>query len=306
MDIGPGDYSAAASASTGKFSLTRSNPPIRAGIVIGSVGASIANGGYFTYDTDPASGSIVGEFLGAAGSGDDGTGDYLAIDYRNEFTDRVAPLQSLRASTHGMRWVVARITSAGVADIGSAHFSSISKASSVYTLTFRNAFARTPLVFCTPIAALQKSYRVTAKTASSVDISTFDASEAAEDNSFYFVAVGWDRKDDSWGMEKAVQIGYRKPRIECFRIDGTGTANLALGSTDAALVDNGTGDYSLTWTTPFLRAPIVLTIAKADRAQLASAASTTAANIVTFNATGSAADDEACVLVIGADCADEQ
>lgn len=304
IDVGAGDFSASARNSAGKGTLTRNIPVIRPGIVIGSVGASIANGGYFTYDTDPSAASVVGEALGAAGSGDDGTFDFLSLDYRNEFTDRASPLQTLNASTHGMRVIVARVAAAGTIALGSSHFSSISLASSVYTLTFANAFARTPLVFACPIAAAQKAYRVTSKSASACDISTFSAAEAAEDNAFYVVIVGWDRKDDTWGRERAVQIPTRKPRAEAFRVTDSGTAAIALGSTDATVVDNGTGDYTLTWTKAFLTEPIVIPVGKAGRAQLASNASTTAANIVTFNATGSAADDDFCALVIGADSLD--
>lgn len=306
INIGAGDYSAVARNSAGKATLTRRSPqPIRPGIVIGSPSGSIANGGYFTYDTDPSSASIVGETLGAAGSGDDGNFDFLAVDYRSAEDDRVSPLQTVVATSHGMRWIVARITAAGAISYGHNQIASVSLASSIYTITYKNAFARTPLAFVCPVATTQKSYLLS-RTASTCTVSMFDASEAAENNAFHLIVVGWDRTRDTWGMERAVQVAQRKPRLECFRVNGTGTAAIALGSTDAALTDNGTGDYTLTWTKPFAFAPVVIPVGKAGRAQLKSATSSTAANIVTFGATGSAADDEFCALVMGFDCVDEQ
>lgn len=305
VDIGGYDFSAPTRNSAGKATLTKGVASIRPGIVVGSVGASIADGGFFTYDTDPSTASLVGEALGASGSGDDGTFDFLCLDYLNSQTDRAIPFQSLPSSSLGMRWLLFRVAAAGTLVAGSTS-ASIAVASSVYTLTFRNAFARTPLVFPMAIGAAQKACRVTAKSASAVSIATFSAAEAAEDNDFYCLVVGWDRTADVGGARMAIQCPQRKPRLEAFRVTGSGTAAIALGSTDATLVDNGTGDYSLTWTKAFLRAPIVIASGKAGRVQAATAASTTAANIVTFGATGSAADDDFCALVLGFDAVDAQ
>ncbi len=306
LNIGAGDFSAISRVSAGRADLTRKIKPIRPGIVIGAAGADQAAGSYFTYKSDPTSSTIVTEVVLANGSaGDDGTYDFLSLDYDSTNTDRSSPIQTLLGSSNGMRWMVARIASTGVASVGATQFKSISKASSVYTLTFKNAFARTPLVFPIPIAATQKSVCVTAKSASACSIATFNSSEAAEDNAFYVLIVGWDRKDDTHGVKRAIQIPQRETRVEVFRVTGSGTAVIDLGTTDAALTDNGTGDYTLTWTKPFKREPIVIPSAKSGRVQLLANASTTSANIGTFNSTGSAADGIFSVLVIGFDTADE-
>jgi carbon monoxide dehydrogenase subunit G len=115
------------------------------------------------------------------------------------------------------------------------------------------------------------------------------------------VVYGDDSKDENWGMSRLVEVPQIKPRMECFRISGSGAASIALGSTDATLVDNGTGDYSLTWTKAFAREPVVIVTAKAGRAQVHSTATTTAARVLSFNAAGSATDDDINVLVIGYD-----
>lgn len=305
LDIGGGCYSASARNSAGKATLTKGYPNVRAGVVIGQAGAAIADGGYFTFNTDPSTGSVVGATVDASGVADDGTFDFMEFSFQNEFTDRTSPLQRVVASSQGMRILAVKISSLAAISIGGTQLATATKASSIYTLTPTNAFARTPLVFATPIATAQKATRVTSKSASSVAIATFSAAEAAQDNDFYALIIGWDRTGDYCRRGAAVQAPFRKPRIEVFRVTGSGTAAIATGSTDATLVDNGTGDYSLTWTKAFAREPIVIVSAKAGRAQCKSAASTTGATIVTFDASGAAADDDFCAVVIGSDVADE-
>ena len=42
----------------------------------------------------------------------------------------------------------------------------------------------------------------------------------------------------------------RLPELICLRVTGTGTAAISFGSKHATLVDNGTGDYTLTLVKP--------------------------------------------------------
>lgn len=58
-------------------------------------------------------------------------------------------------------------------------------------------------------------------------------------------------------MLRSVKATKRLPRLLCLRVTGTGTAAINEGSLDATLVDNGTGDYSLTLLAPSKRTPIV-------------------------------------------------
>lgn len=306
VNVGAGDFPTITRNSAGKVTLTEYENAIRPGIVLAQAYTSIANGGYGTYDTDPSSSALVAEFLDQAGSGDDGLGFVMSIDFTNEYTDRTgSQLQGVTNSARSARLMGFKISSAGAAAIGGTQSRSVAKASSVYTTTFERAFGRDCMVWCSPIAAAQKACNVTAVSASDCSVATFSAAEAAEDNSFYMFVLGWDAKDEQWGMNKMIQVPQLKPRLETFRISGSGTAALALGSTDATLVDNGTGDYSLTWTKPFAREPIVIPTAKAGRAQCLSAATTTGVNVGSFGATGTAADDDICVAVLGFDSAME-
>lgn len=58
------------------------------------------------------------------------------------------------------------------------------------------------------------------------------------------------------------EVGIRQSRAELltFRVDGTGTASLSEGSNHGTLVDNGTGDYTITFRRPSLRTPSVVGI----------------------------------------------
>lgn len=304
VDVGAGDAPTIAVASTSTLTLTPYRKLIRPGIVLCQAATNIADGGYGIYSSDPSATAIVCRTLGASGSADAGTSFVLALDYSNEFTDRTNPAQSLKNTARSPRLMAFRISAAGAVTIGGTQ-GTCSVASSVYTITFNRAFGRACMAWVTPVAATQKAARVTSVSASSVTIALFDSSEAAEDNIFDVVVLGWDSDNEQWGMGQSVQVPQLKPRIEAFRVDGVGTANIALGSTDATLVDNGTGDFSLTWTKAFARAPIVVVTGKAGRAQLLSAATTTAVNVGCFDASGVAADDEFCALVVGFDSAME-
>ncbi len=59
-------------------------------------------------------------------------------------------------------------------------------------------------------------------------------------------------------MLREIKGTQRAPRLLAIKLDGTGTAALNEGANDAALTDTGPGDYLLTFTNPFARAPVVV------------------------------------------------
>jgi hypothetical protein len=87
------------------------------------------------------------------------------------------------------------------------------------------------------------------------------------------------------------------------RIDGTGTASVLEGSTEVTLVDNGTGDYTLTFDTAFKRVPIVVGMAVGASAAIvtASSVSASAVTIKTYDAAGNAVDADFHLQIIGFD-----
>lgn len=59
-------------------------------------------------------------------------------------------------------------------------------------------------------------------------------------------------------MLREIKGSQRNSRVLAFRVNGTGTAAILEGSFDAAITDNGVGDWTLTFTLPFTRVPVVV------------------------------------------------
>lgn len=108
-------------------------------------------------------------------------------------------------------------------------------------------------------------------------------------------------------MKRDIQGSQRLPRMLAFRVTGTGTAVVDEGTTDGTLVDNGTGDYTLTFVNPFTRVPaIAVTSLTTDVYPVIAGASATGVNVKTFQANDgtTATDGVFHALVLGWDTAD--
>lgn len=92
-----------------------------------------------------------------------------------------------------------------------------------------------------------------------------------------------------------------------FKVDGTGTAAIKIGALDAALTDNGTGDYTLTFAKPFARECMaVATAMTADAYCEIKAQSATAINVLVKKPSDMTAKDGIFnVMVMGFDGADQ-
>lgn len=108
-------------------------------------------------------------------------------------------------------------------------------------------------------------------------------------------------------MLREIKGTQRLPRFLAFLLTGTGTAALGQGSTDATLVDNGTGDYTLTFVKPFSRAPVVTASSKTAAVIIElTTVSTTVINIKSFAVDGTTAKDAVLhIQAIGWDAADQ-
>lgn len=111
-------------------------------------------------------------------------------------------------------------------------------------------------------------------------------------------------------MLRRVKCSQRNPRLLGFKVTGTGTAAINQGVFDATLVDNGTGDWTLTWVVPYARAPIPVVSALASAGDIifcVKAVSSTSCQINGFDATdGTTAKDGIFFLqVLGYDSVDE-
>lgn len=104
-------------------------------------------------------------------------------------------------------------------------------------------------------------------------------------------------------MLREIKGTQLKPRLLAFKLTGSGTAALNEGAFDAALTDNGTGDYTLTFTKPFARAPIVSIVSMTEETNIkAHAVAAASIQIKTFGVDGTTAKDAVLqIMVLGWD-----
>lgn len=107
-------------------------------------------------------------------------------------------------------------------------------------------------------------------------------------------------------MLREIKSPQRLPRQLHFKLDGTGSPSLVIGSKDAVLTDNGTGDYTLTFAKPFARDAVVVASALTAGCviQIASA-SASACQILVTDLAAAAKDADLMVIVQGFDAVDE-
>lgn len=110
-------------------------------------------------------------------------------------------------------------------------------------------------------------------------------------------------------MLKEIKCPQLAPRMIGFYLAGaSGTPVLGEGQFQASEVDNGVGDYSLTFVNHFHRAPVVVATPKtADVIVRIAAVSITAVQVQCFDATDGTTPKEADlhIMVLGFDSADE-
>lgn len=108
-------------------------------------------------------------------------------------------------------------------------------------------------------------------------------------------------------MLREVKCPQRMPRLIGFKITGTGTAAITQGAQDATLVDNGAGSWTMTFTKPFARAPIIVanSMTALGYCEISAASATAFTLLGKKTSDNSALDLVAQVMVLGYDSADE-
>lgn len=110
-------------------------------------------------------------------------------------------------------------------------------------------------------------------------------------------------------MLRGIASHQRKEIVLPLRIKGTGTAAVQEGGEHVTLTDNGTGDYTITFKTPFARLPVVgspVIVGATSGVCRISAVSATAVRILAFGVNGtSAADVDLHVIIHGFMAADQ-
>lgn len=108
-------------------------------------------------------------------------------------------------------------------------------------------------------------------------------------------------------MLRSIKSPQRGPRMLSFKVTGTGTAAISVGSKDATLVDNGTGSYTLTFEQAFARVPVAVASAQSAGVYCEVIPSASAVQVLCKAADGTEAAEDAIfhLIVMGFDVADE-
>lgn len=311
VDIGYGDYTATR-ATTGTGVLTHRHGFYRNGLILLSQGTTI--GGYAAYNSTSGENDAFGyTILNASGTANEGVAEGFCFGFDSADLS-LCKKQRVAATNSAPRIIWGKVTgSTGAVAIGARDFSVTRTASGTYSVSYRRAFARTPIVMVTGVATgAATTASITSKTASTVAVTMAPQTGTPTDADFYICAIGSDARSDSARGRMPLQNSQRLPRIVACEITNTGgtptlTIGGATGGTDfTSLTDNGAGDFSVTIAEAFKREPAIFVTTTTQRAQVHSYTAGVV-RVQTRNSAGSAADTNGVthIFVIGSDDASE-
>ena len=275
-------------------------PFARTAIMAVAAGTGVGAGGFGGIATIQAASNLVPYFANNSGTSVDATGDVLALGYDSSVTT-LCMNQRVESTKIRARCIWGKITgTTGAVSIGTGDFTCIRTGTGAYTVNFRETFCRTPIVLLTGIAAAGtvRAPIIGTKTATSVTVTIANQAGTASDGDFYISVWGQASRDEQGGRFRYLRNSQRKPRMLGARVTVAGPT-LTVGSEDFTLVKNGTGDFTLTYRTPFRRECAVFGGSRSNRFQVISSSST-AININTLAAGAGSADPTSFdVIVIG-------
>lgn len=193
-----------------------------------------------------------------------------------------------------------------VASVGGEELSSITdNGTGDFTLTFKQAFRRQPLVIATPTdgSSVGSFCHVHTAAAASVRINIRPTAGAAEDTRCNIVLVGYDSDMDKRVLRQSLMSTSRNPRMIVGSVSSAGAATVNGGTFTVS--KSSTGVYVVVPRVKFGYAPIVVASINQTTAGTVSAVSVTAASIEirTYNAAGTPTDAAFSFLAAGSDAA---
>lgn len=289
--------------SAGNTTLTLVEPFARTPLVVASCDTDVGDGALANYVTAT---NLAQRVLSStsAGTATDGTIHVMSLGWDSATTDIVTPSHTLRSSVTGPRLIGFGVDGTGTAALltGKYQATLTDNDTGNYTLTFNSPFAEAPVVVGTVLGTTAGVVNVVTTAVNAVNIKTFNAAGAATDFDFCLFILGRDHSDVIRvpGRGRIVHTPQRLPRILGFNITvdtGTPSITTGLGSLDGAITDNGVGDYTVTFTTPFARTPEVVAMATSTHICTVAARSTSAVQINTFDNAGSAVEAAALNII---------
>lgn len=265
VNIGYGDYTISR-ASTGTATLTAKEPFTRAALAF--VGQSTTTGGYASLNSvTSTTGTVPFVLHDEAGNSVDGVVDGFMFGWDSSQTD-ITKAQRVGSTQAAPRIIWGKVTgTTGAVAINPKDFGCTRTAAGTYTITFPNAFCKTPVVMVTGSGNTSTSVanrgKVTSKTAAGCVVTMAPESGTPTDGDFYIMAIGSDSRSDTDKRRKPLENSQRKPRIVagCITV-ASGTPSITIGGDTGGadlttIVDGGTGDFSFTIAEAFAREPAI-------------------------------------------------
>lgn len=200
---------------------------------------------------------------------------------------------------------VTTTASTATVDIGYGDYTATRTGTGAATLTHRQGFSRSGLIFLSnsQAASYYACYNSATNTSSAFPVAIFtDAGVAAEGNASGF-CFGWDSSDLSISKAQRVAATQDAPRIIWGKITGSSGA-VTIGSSDFSCTRTGTGAYTITFKKAFGKPPCVKVTCSSSgphRREFISAVTAAGCTVATGNSVPAAADSDFYICAIGTD-----
>ena len=296
------DFASIGSLAAGRINFNLEFPPRRF-TAVAAVYTSVANGGVASWSFT-GSQTVFLNWTDSTPTFAQGRGNALVFGGTGDSLATTTPHVVYGSGYNAARLCGARITSAGVVSFGSTDFSCNKTATGAYTVTFKRAFSKPPIVI--PLADGTLAFpTIDSITETSCVIKTWNAAAVAADSAFHLMVYGGQGKDEIGRFPKPVMNSQRQPRLNQYYVTySAGTPSYTIGGPQATgnPTDNGTGDFTITFAKPFRQIPVVAACTRtAGCGVRIVSVSTTSVRLLDTTAASAASDSDTAVIVLGSD-----
>jgi hypothetical protein len=301
---GDDDLASSTDNGAGDTTLTFLEPFARVPVAVLSAGSGVATGAFGNINA--VSTASAARLLTKNSAGSNADGLCHGLIYGWDSADTINTACDVSVKNTGLAPRLLPITlSAPSTLVEGKYLASASAVSEVTTLIWARAFQRAPIIIgCA--TTLGNTVNITSSSVSGAVVCQYDSDGSATTGGMHLFVLGWDRENRIGRRRMSLKVPQLAPRMLAFNITVTGGTPVITGYDGATITDNGVGDFTLTFTKAFLRAPVVVASSSGSGAVAVTASSTTACTVKCSNAAGSAQDPTTVgVLVVGFDNAQQ-
>ena len=304
VSFGNPDLTSVSKTGTGDVTINFRTNYAATPVCVGCVGSGIPDGGYLTLFPSPTTSAARFRLLNSSAGAGDSASDLICFG-RGDASTALTSLQNVLCATDRcslLGFTIDGTTSSGSITVGGSSALLTKNGTGDYTLTFKPAFGRTPIIAATVQNAATSMIKVASKSAASINIKTFTDAAVAADRIFHVLVLGTLSKEETGRVYAPINGSQRKPRLIAVKVNYSGgVPSVSTNTSDiSAVTDNGTGDFTLTFAKPFRRAPVVVSSAEGDISTVVSVSSTQA-RILVGTSNGTPFDTPAHVVILGSD-----